>query len=143
MSDWLTIALLIVTGYISGAIVEKAHYASIGRREKRSICIPAVSGEDFLEERPVERSELVCASVVISADYFKLIVSGLRNLLGGEVTAYETILDRARREALLRLKEQTPGADIILNLRIETCLITEGSIVQALAYGTAVYYRAS
>lgn len=141
MSDWLTVVLLIITGYISGTLVERAHYASINRREKRSGCIPAVSGENFLEEGPVERSALVCASVVISADYFKLIVAGLRNLLGGEVTAHETILDRARREAVLRLKEQTPGADIILNLRIETCLITEGSIVQALAYGTAVYYR--
>lgn len=140
MSDLITLVILIVIGYVSGSIVERAHYASIARREERSSSLAAVTGEDFLADMPVGRAELVCANIALSADYFKLIVSGLRNLLGGEVTVHESILDRARREAVLRLKEKAPGADIIVNLRIETCTIGDQGSVQAIAYGTAVYY---
>jgi uncharacterized protein YbjQ (UPF0145 family) len=86
--------------------------------------------------------------VVISLDYFKRILAGLRNIFGGEISSYETLIDRARREAILRMKERSKGASIILNVRIETSSIgqsanqrkTVGSI-EAIAYGTAVTLR--
>ncbi|MDF3037266.1 MAG: hypothetical protein K0S28_2540, partial [Paucimonas sp.] len=67
-------------------------------------------------------------------------------IVGGPVQSYETLLDRARREAILRMKESCPDADQIINLRIETSSISEGakntvSSVEVLAYGTAVYYN--
>jgi len=54
----------------------------------------------------------------------------------------DTAVDRARREAILRMKEQAPGADAIVNLRLETTSISKGSrsrnqsvsTVEALAY---------
>jgi hypothetical protein len=57
---------------------------------------------------------------------------------------YETLLDRARREAVLRLKESCPGAVQIINLRIETSSISKGSknqigCVEVLAYATAIF----
>ncbi|MCI5128213.1 MAG: hypothetical protein D3907_06860, partial [Candidatus Electrothrix sp. AUS3] len=33
--------------------------------------------------------------------YFKRIVAGLRNIFGGNVQSYETLVDRARREAVI------------------------------------------
>ena len=47
-------------------------------------------------------------------------------MFGGRVSAYETLVDRARREAILRMKEEAKGADIILNMRLETSSISKG-----------------
>jgi uncharacterized protein YbjQ (UPF0145 family) len=60
--------------------------------------------------------------------------------------SYETLIDRARREAILRMKEQARSADAIVNFRIETSSISKGGrrrgktvgTVEALAYGTAI-----
>ena len=83
---------------------------------------------------------------MVSVDYFKQILAGLRNLFGGTIQSYETLLDRARREAVLRMKERCPKADQILNLRIETSSISKGGgerigSVEVLAYGTAIYFE--
>jgi uncharacterized protein YbjQ (UPF0145 family) len=89
--------------------------------------------------------QLVIGSVVVSIDYFKRFLAGLRNLFGGRVTAYETLLDRARREALLRMKEQAEaaGAKLVFNVKYETSSISKGrkdtvGSVEMLAYGTAL-----
>ena len=107
-----------------------------------------------MERKTIPRSSLcavlmclVSGSVVISIDYFKRFLSSLQFLIGGNVTAYESLLDRGRREAILRMKMQMPEADIILASRIETSTIggsanaknSLGSI-EVLAYGTAVRY---
>jgi uncharacterized protein YbjQ (UPF0145 family) len=88
---------------------------------------------------------MVTGSVVISVDYFKRFVAGLRKLVGGRVTTYETLLDRARREAILRMKERAKdlGAYIVFNVKIETASISKGrkqtvGSVEVLAYGTAL-----
>ncbi len=141
MGDLINLIIFIGLGYFVGTRVEKKHYKSIEQREKRFLYLPAVSGKNLLEEKEINDACLVYGNAVISTDFFKLILAGLRNLLGGEVSAFETILDRARREAILRLKEKAQGADIILNLRIETCQISPGGSTEALAYGTAIYYK--
>lgn len=141
MGDLIYLIILIGVGYFIGTQVEKKHYKSIEEREAKFLYLPAVSSENLLEEKVVNEAHLVYGNAVISTDYFKLILAGLRNLLGGEVSAFETLLDRARREAILRLKEQAQGADIILNLRVETCRISQAGSTEVLAYGTAVYYK--
>ncbi len=45
-------------------------------------------------------------SVVIATDYFKVFAAGLRNLFGGEMKTYRTLMGRARREAIVRMLEQ-------------------------------------
>lgn len=142
MGDLITFLLLVGCGYFIGTQVEKKHYSSIVAREQVYRELPVVSGKNFLEDRPVAASRLAYGSVVVSTDFFKALLSGLRNLLGGEVSASESLLDRARREAVLRLKESVPDADIILNLKLETTQIglANGACVEAIAYGTAVYY---
>ncbi|MGH8664838.1 MAG: YbjQ family protein, partial [Burkholderiales bacterium] len=84
----------------------------------------------------------VHGTVVVSADYFKTFVAGLRNLIGGRFRAYETLLERARREAVLRLKEQAraKGARLVVCVRFETTSISSGwaPAIEVLAYGTAL-----
>jgi len=143
----LTIFVILVScGYVFGKIAEKRHYKSIINRERKFLTLPAVSGKHPVGEvPPIKSAQLVQGSVVISVDYFKRMLAGLRNFFGGTVRSYETLLDRARREALLRLKESCPGARQIINLRIETSSISKGGknrigSVEVLAYGTALYY---
>ncbi len=148
LAIFFQLAVTLIPFYVIGRVLENRHYKSIKEREKLSLKLPAVNLKRLNSLREIERTELVSGSVVISLDYFKRFLAMLRNLVGGRVSSYESLLDRARREAILRMKESCPGADLILNLKMETSAIgksadqrkTIGSI-EALAYGTAVYYR--
>lgn len=140
--------LLALGGFVIGGILENRHYESIHKRETEFIRYPAVPTRSLDQSREVIRSELVTASVVVSLDYFKRILASFRNIFGGRVRSYESLLDRAKREAILRLKEQYPDSDIIVNLRISTSQIsrTKGrkkglGAVEVLAIGTAVQYQ--
>lgn len=139
---------LVALGYFAGRYAERRHYASIHEREAQFLRLPAVPTRQWDADRRVNEARLVCSSVVISADYFKRLLASLRNIVGGRMRSYESLLDRARREAVLRLKEQCPEADIIVNLRLETSTIGGNSrkggvsAVELVAYGTAIRYRA-
>ena len=84
--------------------------------------------------------------MVISYDYFKRFLAGLRLIFGGEVKSYVGLIDRGRREAVLRMREKHPDADLIINLRTETSSISKGGrrrgmgTVEVVAYGTAIWY---
>ncbi len=146
--DTLVIFLvLLALGFVFGKMAESRHYRSIQAREQAFMALPTISNKKPMgPHSPIQHAELVHGHVVISIDYFKQILAGLRNFFGGTVQSYETLLDRARREAVLRLKETCPKADQILNLRIETSSIYKGGgnrigSVEVLAYGTAIYFQ--
>lgn len=135
---------LIFFGFI-GAYVEKKHYVSIRARESATASLPIMAARTLEADRVVADARLVVAEVMISHDYFKRYLAQLRNFFGGRIRSYDTLMDRARREALLRLKEQSPGASIIANLRLETvCISTQQKNavvgVSIVAYGTAIRY---
>lgn len=142
----LIFLFLLTFGYFTGSYFERKHYKSIRLRETETLHIPMVT---FGAKQPLptaKDAQLFVGCVVISTDYFKTISAGLRNLVGGRVIAYETLLDRGRREALLRMKEQAIdwGATQILNVRFETAPIggEEGKqsvgTVEVIAYGTGI-----
>ena len=92
-------------------------------------------------------STLVTGSIVISLDYFKRVIAGLRGLVGGRIKTYEPLLERARREALLRMIESArqQGYDAVINVRLETSRLANArgdgngtAGVEMLAFGTAV-----
>ncbi len=138
---------LLALGYFFGRLAEKKHFKPISEREKLYLRLPTTSLKRPLGTLPpVTESSLVYGNVVISVDYCKRILAGLRNIFGGQVSAYETLVDRARREAILRMKESCPNATQLINLRIETSSISKGAkqqigSVEVLAYGTALYCR--
>lgn len=67
------------------------------------------------------------------------ITQGIRNLAGGELTAYSTLLSQARDQAIERMEADAVemGADAILSVRLETSEISKGAS-EVIAYGTAV-----
>ncbi len=140
--------LLVIIGMISGTLVESKHYRSIEKREAWSKRIAVVTAESIHDRENIRRVEFVQGNAVISLDYFKRLLAWMRGIVGGRVGAYETLVDRARREAILRMKAEAKGAAIIVNTRIETSNIGSrdsdgGGIgsVEALAYGTAIWYE--
>ena len=137
--------ILLALGYSAGTISEKNHYRSILKRERDHLSLPAITLKHVdLPPEKIQSAQLVCGSAVISIDYFKRIMAALRNIFGGTITAYETLLDRARREAILRMKETAGDAAMIVNVRIETSTIgrkarkSSVGCLEAIAYGTAI-----
>lgn len=147
MFELIIVLFLLMLGYFVGSYKEKTHYASIMEREQRSINLPVTNGKHpILPLTDNTHCELTTGSVVISVDYFKRFLAALRAIFGGNMQAYETLVDRARREAILRMKEACPGASEIINLRIVTSSISQGQrnqvgSVEVLASGTAIYHK--
>lgn len=143
--DLLIFISFLALGYFAGSWVERKHYTSIENREAETLAMPIVTGRNGYDSEQVKVGTLVQGSAVISVDYFKRILASLRNIFGGTIRSYETLIDRARREAILRMKESAPeGTEIIVNVRVETSTVGKNShkksvsCVEALAYGTAM-----
>ncbi|MBZ0165268.1 MAG: YbjQ family protein [Candidatus Omnitrophica bacterium] len=137
---------LIVIAYFSGKHIETKHYADIKRRERDLLYLPSVTIGKSYDDKEITDCRLVTGNVVISGDYFKMILAGILNFFGGRVIGYESLIDRARREAILRMKEEAQqfGADAIINARFETSKLDsmtqqQGTgMFEILAYGTAI-----
>jgi len=72
----------------------------------------------------------------------KDIMSGLRSIVGGELTEYSEMLEEAREKAVNRMVEDAEkmGADAVVNVRFMTSMVMAGA-AEILAYGTAVKIR--
>ena len=139
----LFFAVLLSIGFVFGTIAEKRHYASMRKREKD------LRGIILMPEKRLSRQDcnttFVYGSVVIAQDYFKMALAGFVHFFGGRIGAYETLLERARREAILRMKEQAAQqrARLIFNVKFSTCNLMGqeqrgAGCVEVTAYGTAI-----
>ncbi len=136
---------LLLVGYVFGRRAESKHYTSIRQREDQLRHLVVLSERFPPPGKLKYGAQLVSGNVVISVDYFKTVLAGLRNLVGGNITAYESLLDRARREAILRMQSEADaiGAELIINMKFETSQISGNAgkalgSVEVLAYGTAL-----
>lgn len=144
----MPLALLLVA-YFIGNMIERRHFTSIRERESKNASFPVVTFNTMPDDWNAASSTLVSGSVVISLDYFKRVIAGLRGLVGGRIKTYEPLLERARREALLRMTENArrDGYDGIFNVRLETSRLANSrrdgkgiAGVEMLAFGTAVKF---
>ncbi len=145
MIDLIIFLSLLISGYLFGQYFERKHYRSILRRESDTLHVPLLTLKAVPNELKRCDAALVAGNVVVSVDYFKRFLAGLRAIVGGRVKSYESLVDRARREAILRMKEQAidKGAIMVTNVRIETSSISKGrrktiGSIEVLAYGTAI-----
>ncbi|MBL7544936.1 MAG: heavy metal-binding domain-containing protein [Bdellovibrionaceae bacterium] len=132
------VAFLLAIGYFFGSAREQSHYKSIIQRQKSMSHLPT-RAEKIKDTSPYSEAMLVSGSVVIASDYFKNFVAGIKGFFGGRLTTYETLMDRGRRESILRMKEQALkwGADEILEVRLEMATL-DAIGIEMFAYGTAV-----
>ncbi|PKL41604.1 MAG: hypothetical protein CVV41_17785 [Candidatus Riflebacteria bacterium HGW-Riflebacteria-1] len=137
--------------YKIGKHFEDKHFVDIIEREKRMIDLAVTPSDTIDPNRRVEAVGMVTGHVVIGSDPFKRYIASLVNLIGGRISVFEAPLDRARRESMLRMKEQALRlkADEVVNFRMETMSICGGKsdqplgIVEVVVYGTAVRYARS
>ena len=142
------IPLVVLLGtWISGSILERRHLKNLLLLERRSRGMLAVTIEDLPPDWHVESCELVMGNVVISQDYFKRFAASIKGIFGGNIRVLEPLLERARREALIRMKgvAHARGYDTIINVRIETATLASArrngkgtAGVEILAFGTAI-----
>jgi len=68
------------------------------------------------------------------------IVAGIQGVFGGEVTAYTSECEKARKESLNRLIENAKkmGANAVIGTDFETSDILQGTATVFATYGTAV-----
>ncbi|MBW4651861.1 MAG: YbjQ family protein [Kaiparowitsia implicata GSE-PSE-MK54-09C] len=136
---------LLILGLSAGSMIENQHFASLHNREQQSRHLSTVN---FGCKHPLPdtvEAQMFIGSVVISSDYFKSTIGSLISLFGGRLTVFETLLERGRREAVLRMKEQAIawGATQILNVRLETSELNKDgrnpiTAIEVIAYGTGI-----
>jgi uncharacterized protein YbjQ (UPF0145 family) len=137
-------ALLICFAYIIGSWVERRHFRRIIRKEDELRDILAFAIRRVPRDMALSEPMLVCGNAVISVDYFKKFAASLRGIIGGRVGTYESLYERARREAVIRMKEDArrQGGNIVLNVKLDSTRIHAGGrnatvSVEASAYGTS------
>jgi len=144
MTSIIIVIVLLIIGLIFGSLNERRHFARLQRDEADLADIYTVNLKTLPDDLQPD-AELVSGNVVVAVDYFKKIVAGLKMLIGGRLKTYESLVERARREAIVRMKKQARalGADAIYNVRLEFSTIGNQPRqafggVELFAYGTAV-----
>ena len=139
--------VLLAIGIFAGRANEKKHYRELQEAEEDLSDVVVSNGRGTGEADAFSRGTLVVGSVVIAEDYFKRVASGLKSLVGGNLRSYETLLERGRREAIVRMKQQARrlGATYVVNVRLETASLSEDFSgrrpmfsAEFIAYGTAL-----
>ncbi len=142
--NFLVFVFLLFLGYFFGTRANKNHLQSLIKKESELARLPAVATR-FPPQDTVYEQTLVSGNTVIANDYFKFFLAGLKSLFGGSLYSYESLLDRARREAVIRMKQQADalGADLIFNVKYTTTNLAAGEqgasgMLEVFAYGTAL-----
>ena len=139
--------ILLCVGFFNGRYVERRHLADLERREACVRHLIVTNTKFIPPELGYRRAEILLGEVVIASDYFKNFLAGLRSFFGGELKSLQTLMDRARREATLRVLEQAAanGASAVFNIRLETSNIgamqgkKQAPMAEILVCGTACY----
>ncbi|GJM25717.1 MAG: metal-binding protein [Phycisphaerae bacterium] len=133
-------------GYAIGRWRERSHLASLAKRESQYSDIVVTNLKTGPTPESVRNATFVSGGAVIATDYFKTFAAAIRRIIGGEMRSYETLMNRARREATLRMLDEARqlGASEVWNVRIDTSNILSATSnnktasVEVFAFGTAI-----
>ena len=134
------IALFLI-GLTVGTVLQRQHYRSLEQRE-------AALGSFLLTNVGItsnQPGELVTGSTVVAYDFFRRVAILLRKLIGGRFSMHEAFMERARREAILRMAESAKnrGATSVHNIRLVSTNLGDSNSAmggcEVLAYGTAIW----
>ncbi len=96
---------------------------------------------DYISGKQLEMLGLVKGSTIQSKNFGKDIMQNFKSLVGGELKAYNEMMNEARALATKRMKAEAEalGADAIVNIRYASSAIMQGA-AEVIAYGTAVKF---
>jgi len=97
---------------------------------------------DFISGKEIETISIVKGSMIQAKHIGKDIMSGLKTLVGGELTAYSDMINEARAIATKRMVQEAEnlGADGVINIRYASSAVMQGA-AEMLVYGTAVKFK--
>ena len=96
---------------------------------------------DYISGKELETLSLVKGSTIQSKHIGKDIAQSFKTLVGGELTAYNDMMNEARALATKRMvaEAEALGADAVVNIRYASSAIMQGA-AEVIAYGTAVKF---
>ena len=96
---------------------------------------------DYITGKELEMLGLVRGSTIQSKHIGKDISQSFKTLVGGELKAYNEMMNEARALATKRMVEEAEqlGADAIVNIRYASAAVMQGA-AEVIAYGTAVRF---
>ena len=97
---------------------------------------------DYITGKTLEMLGLVRGSTIQSKHVGHDITQSFKTLVGGELTAYNEMMNEARAIATKRMVEEAEalGADAVVNIRYASSAIMQGA-AEVIAYGTAVKFK--
>ena len=97
---------------------------------------------DYISGKEFEMLGLVKGSTIQSKNIGRDITQGLKTIVGGELTAYNEMMNDARALATKRMVAEAEelGADAVINIRYASAAVMQGA-AEVMAYGTAVQFR--
>ncbi len=143
-------AFLLFLGLTVGTTVDRRHRKRLDERETELASMLVTDIKTFPGgAEQASHATLVMGQVVIGSDYLKTFLARLRNIFGGEVRSFLSLIERARREALVRMMQEARdrGFDSVCNVRYETSNIGVAmgrrgmAMAEVFVYGTA--YRST
>ena len=141
-----SVLFLILLGLIAGKAAERMYFRSLERREEEARHVLLTNLKSFPGGvRAGSPVQIVLGEAVIATDYLKTFLAGFRKIVGGEIRSYESLMVRARREAVMRMVGAAVGlgCDSVCNIRLNTADIGGGmrrgrtAMVEVMATGTA------
>lgn len=96
---------------------------------------------DYISGKELETLTLVKGSTIQSKHVGKDIAQGFKTLVGGELKAYNEMMNDARALATKRMEEEAEalGADAVINIRYASSAVMQGA-AEVIVYGTAVKF---
>ena len=87
---------------------------------------------------------IVSGETIIGANLFKDFFAGIRDIVGGRASSYESVLREAKESALQEMSDQAArmGANAVIGIDLDFETIgANGSMLMVTAAGTAVRYQ--
>ncbi len=96
---------------------------------------------DFISGKELETLSLVKGSTIQSKNIGKDIAQSFKTLVGGELKAYNEMMNEARALATKRMVAEAEelGADAVINIRYASSAVMQGA-AEVIVYGTAVKF---
>ena len=97
---------------------------------------------DYSPGKELELLGIVKGSTIQTKNIGRDITQGFKTLVGGELSAYNEMMNDARALATKRMCQEAGelGADAVVNVRYASSAIMQGA-AEVIAYGTAVRYK--
>ena len=97
---------------------------------------------DYITGKELEMLGLVKGSTIQTKNVGRDFTQGLKTIVGGELKAYNEMMNEARAIATKRMVEEANklNADAVVNIRYASSTVIQGA-AEVIAYGTAVKFR--